>query len=54
MQAAAILILYSVQDFYKEQYYTFLGVQNDESDYLPMHIDILFGKMPCNGKIQFI
>lgn len=49
MQAAAFLIFYSVQDFYTEQYYTFLAVQNDDSDTLPMRIDILFTRMPCNG-----
>jgi hypothetical protein len=48
-QVAAFLILYSVQDFYTEQYYTFLSVQNDDSETLPMRIDILFNRMPCNG-----
>lgn len=54
IQAAAFLIFYSVQDFYTEQYYTFLGVQNDDSDTLPMRIDILFNRMPCNGILYFM
>lgn len=49
MQVAAFLILYSVQDFYTEQYYTFLAVQNDNSETLPMQIDIIFNRMPCSG-----
>jgi hypothetical protein len=49
IEVAAFLILYSVQDFYTEQYYTFLAVQNDNSETLPMQIDIIFNRMPCNG-----
>ena len=49
MQAAAILILFSLQDFYQEKYYTFLSIKNDESEFLPMKIDILFFNLPCEG-----
>lgn len=49
-KAATFLIIYSIQDFYTEQYYTFLAVKNDDSEYLPMNIDILFNRMPCDGK----
>jgi hypothetical protein len=38
-----------VQDFYEVQYYTFLGVRNDNAEYLPMRLDILFNHMPCGG-----
>jgi hypothetical protein len=49
IQFAGLLILMSFQDFYQLKYYTFLAVKNDNSDYLPMRIDILFSKMPCEG-----
>lgn len=42
----------SFQDFYHEKYYTFLAVKNDESEYLPLRIDILFNKMPCEGTLD--
>jgi hypothetical protein len=32
------------------KYFTFLSVKNDDSDYLPMKIDILFYHLPCEGK----
>lgn len=49
-QAAGFLILLSLQDFYQEKYFTFLSVQNDDSEFLPMQIDILFYHLPCEGK----
>jgi hypothetical protein len=49
MQAAGLLILLSLQDFYQEKYFTFLSVKNDDSEFLPMRIDILFYKLPCEG-----
>jgi hypothetical protein len=39
----------SLQDFYQEKYYTFLAVKNDDSEFLPMKIDITFSKLPCGG-----
>jgi hypothetical protein len=37
----------SLQDFYEDKYYTFLAVKNDDSDYLPMRINIIFPHLPC-------
>lgn len=48
-QIAGILIVMSLQDFYQEKYYTFLAIKNDNSEYLPMRIDITFNKLPCHG-----
>lgn len=39
----------SLQDFYQEKYYTFLAIKNDNSEYLPMRIDLTFNKLPCEG-----
>jgi hypothetical protein len=47
IQAAGLLILLSLQDFYQEKYFTFLSVKNDDSEFLPMQIDILFYHLPC-------
>jgi hypothetical protein len=54
LQAAGILILLSLQDFYQEKYFTFLSVKNDDSEFLPMQIDILFFHLPCEGSFGFI
>jgi hypothetical protein len=44
---AGILVLLSIKDFTSINYATTLQVKNDPTEYIPMKIDILFNKAPC-------